>query len=52
MMGLRLGTGSSARYSLSSPWSRRLKDTLGPDDDDGGGVFLLGIGPLSVRECK
>ena len=30
---------ASARYSLSCPCSRRLEDTLGPGDDDGGGVF-------------
>jgi hypothetical protein len=47
---------ASARYSLSCPWSRRLEDTLGPGDDDGGGVSSMGAGgcafPVCVAECQ
>lgn len=47
---------ASARYSLSCPWSRRLQDTLGPDDDDddGGQGFPSGGWwvPLHARSSQ
>jgi hypothetical protein len=45
----------SARYSLSCLWSRRLQDTLRPDDDDDGGQGFPSGGwwvPLHARSSQ